>query len=157
MTIGVSTPRIDGIEKVTGAAKFTGDIAIPGLLEARVLRSPLPHAAIEAIDIRKAEALAGVVAVLTRDDLKDIDPFYGNCLRDRAIVAMDRVRFVGEPVAVVAAEDALIAEEALGADRCSLQRAALRGGHRRARAEGAPLLHRKCGGSGRVSRRRRRG
>ena len=112
MSVGVSTPRVDGVEKVMGAAKFTGDIAFPGLLEARVLRSPLPHAEIEAIDSSKAEALAGVVAVLTRDDLKDIDPFYGNCLRDRAIVAMDRVRFVGEPVAVVAAEDALIAEEA---------------------------------------------
>ena len=54
-----------------------------------------------------------MVAILTRDDLKDINPFYGNCLRDRPLVALDKVRFVGEPVAVVAAEDLLIAEEAL--------------------------------------------
>jgi CO/xanthine dehydrogenase Mo-binding subunit len=113
MTIGVSIPRIDGVEKVTGAAKFTGDLAIAGLLEARVLRSPVPHAEIEAIDAREAEAVTGVIAVLTRDDLHDLDPYYGNCLRDRAIVATDRVRFVGEPVAVVAAENALIADEAL--------------------------------------------
>src|SRR6476620_4298450 len=113
MSIGISVPRVDGIEKVTGAAKFTGDLAIPGMLEAKVLRSPLPHALIESTDIIKAAALPGVIAILTRDDLKDIDPYYGNCLRDRAVVATDRVRFVGEPVAVVAAENALIAEEAL--------------------------------------------
>src|SRR3990172_4948939 len=110
MTVGSSAPRVDGIEKVTGAAKFTGDLAMPGMLQAKVLRSPLPHARIESIDASKAEAYAGVVAVLTRDDLEDIDPFYGNCLRDRAVVATDRVRFVGEPVAVVAAENTLTAE-----------------------------------------------
>jgi CO/xanthine dehydrogenase Mo-binding subunit len=113
MMIGSKIPRVDGVEKVTGEAKFTADLRFPGMLEAKVLRSPLPHAAIESIDARRAEALPGVVAVLTRDDLKDINPFYGNCFRDRAIVAIDRVRFVGEPVAMIAAEDGLIAEEAL--------------------------------------------
>jgi len=90
--IGASPNRIDGIEKVTGEAKFTGDISMPDLLEAKILRSPLPHALIESIDVSKAEALPGVVAVLTREDLDDIDPYYGNCLRDRAVVAIDRVR-----------------------------------------------------------------
>jgi CO/xanthine dehydrogenase Mo-binding subunit len=113
MMIGSKIPRVDGVEKVTGEAKFTADLRFPGMLEAKVLRSPLPHAAIESIDARRAEALPGVVAVLTRDDLRDINPFYGNCFRDRAIVAIDRVRFVGEPVATIAAEDGLIAEEAL--------------------------------------------
>ena len=113
MSVGVSAPRVDGFEKVTGAAKFTADIALPHMLEARVLRSPVPHAEIQSIDSRRAEALSGVAAILTRADLGDIDPYYGNCLRDRAIVAIDRVRFVGEPVAVVAAESASIAEEAL--------------------------------------------
>ena len=68
--------------------------------------------------------------MLTRDDLKDIDPYYGNCLRDRAIVAMDRVRFVGEPVAVVAAEDALIAEEALALIDVQYKELPCVGGHR---------------------------
>jgi len=113
MIIGSKIPRVDGLEKVTGEAKFTADLRFPGMLEAKVLRSPLPHAAIESIDARKAEALPGVVAVLTRDDLGDINPFYGNCFRDRPIVAIDRVRFVGEPVAVIAADDGMIAEEAL--------------------------------------------
>src|SRR5690349_8294585 len=113
MAVGRHAPRIDGIEKVTGAARFTADLTFPGLLEAKVLRSPLPHAKIEFIDTRGAEALPGVIAVLTRDDLNDINPLYGNCLRDRPVVAIDRVRYVGEPVAVIAAESAGIAEEAL--------------------------------------------
>src|SRR5918995_4087369 len=105
--------RVDGFDKVTGEAKYTGDLNLPGLLEAKVLRSPFPHARIESINTEKAAARSGVVAILTRDDVKDINPFYGNCLRDRPLVALDTVRFVGEPVAVVAAEDPLIAEEAL--------------------------------------------
>jgi len=141
MAIGVSAARVDGVEKVTGAAKFTGDFSFPELLEARVLRSPLPHAAIEAIDTSKAAALPGVIAVLSRDDLKDIDPYYGNCLRDRAIVATDRVRFVGEPVAVAAAEDALIAEEALALIDVRYKELACVPDIDAARAEGSPIVH----------------
>ena len=112
-TVGHPSGRLDGVDKVTGQAKYTGDISLPGLLEGKVLRSPFPHAAIESIDARKAEALPGVVAVLTRDDLGDINPYYGHCLRDRPLIAIDRVRYVGEPVAVVAAENTAIANEAL--------------------------------------------
>ena len=113
MVVGSKAFRVDGFDKVTGEAKYTGDLNLPGLLEAKVLRSPFPHARIESISTEKAAARSGVVAILTRDDVKDINPFYGNCLRDRPLVALDKVRFVGEPVAVVAAEDPLIAEEAL--------------------------------------------
>ncbi|MGE5306317.1 MAG: xanthine dehydrogenase family protein molybdopterin-binding subunit [Alphaproteobacteria bacterium] len=113
MIVGTNAARVDGVEKVTGRAKFTGDLNLPELLEAKVLRSPLPHAIIESLDASKAEKLPGVVAILTRADVEDIDPFYGNCLRDRPLVALDKVRFVGEPVAVAAAENALVAEEAL--------------------------------------------
>ena len=148
MSVGVSTPRIDGLEKVTGAAKFTGDISLPDLLEARVLRSPFPHAEIDSIDTSKAAALAGVVAVLTRDDLSDIDPYYGNCLRDRAIVAIDRVRFVGEPVTVIAAENALIAEEALGLIDVRYKELPCVPDIDVAHAEGAPLLHENLAGAG---------
>jgi CO/xanthine dehydrogenase Mo-binding subunit len=123
MIIGSKIPRVDGLEKVTGEAKFTADLRFPGMLEAKVLRSPLPHAAIESIDARKAEALPGVVAVLTRDDLGDINPFYGNCFRDRPIVAIDRVRFVGEPVTVIAADDGMIAEGSACSRGCPLSRA----------------------------------
>ena len=141
MTVGVSAPRVDGIEKVTGEAKFTGDLNWPGMLEAKVLRSPFPHAIIETIDISKAEASPGVTAILTRDDLTDIDPYYGNCLRDRAVVATERVRFVGEPVAVVAAENALAAEEALSLIEVGYRELPCVPDMDAALAEGAPRLH----------------
>jgi CO/xanthine dehydrogenase Mo-binding subunit len=141
MAVGVSARRVDGVDKVTGSAKFTGDLAMPELLEAKVLRSPLPHAEIEAIDASKAASLPGVVAILTRDDLADIDPYYGNCLRDRAVVAIDRVRFVGEPVGMVAAEDALTAEEALCLIDVRYRELPCVPDMDAALAEGAPRLH----------------
>jgi len=148
MSIGISVPRVDGIEKVTGAAKFTGDLAIPGMLEAKVLRSPVPHAVIESIDISKAQSRPGVVAILTRDDLTDIDPYYGNCLRDRAVVATDKVRFAGEPVAVAAAEDGLQAEEALSLIDVQYRELPCVADIDAALAEGAPLLHEQQSGAG---------
>ena len=148
MTIGISVPRVDGVEKVTGAAKFTGDLAIAGMLEAKVLRSSLPHAVIESIDITKALSVPGVVAILTRDDLTDIDPYYGNCLRDRAVVAIDKVRFVGEPIAVVAAESGLDAEEALSLIDVRYRELLCVPDIDAALAEGAPLLHEQQSGVG---------
>ena len=148
MTIGISVPRVDGVEKVTGAAKFTGDLAIAGMLEAKVLRSSLPHAVIESIDITKALSVPGVVAILTRDDLTDIDPYYGNCLRDRAVVAIDKVRFVGEPIAVVAAESGLEAEQALSLIDVRYRELPCVPDIDAALAEGAPLLHEQQSGVG---------
>jgi len=148
MTIGISVPRVDGVEKVTGAAKFTGDLAIAGMLEAKVLRSSLPHAVIESIDITKALSVPGVVAILTRDDLTDIDPYYGNCLRDRAVVAINKVRFVGEPIAVVAAESGLDAEEALSLIDVRYRELLCVPDIDAALAEGAPLLHEQQSGVG---------
>jgi CO/xanthine dehydrogenase Mo-binding subunit len=148
MTIGISVPRVDGVEKVTGAAKFTGDLAIAGMLEAKVLRSPLPHAVIESIDITEARSIPGVVAILTRDDLTDIDPYYGNCLRDRTVVATDKVRFVGEPVAVVAAESGLEAEQALSLINVRYRELPCVPDIDAALAEGAPLLHEQQSGAG---------
>jgi len=148
MTIGISVPRVDGVEKVTGAAKFTGDLAIAGMLEAKVLRSPLPHAVIESLDIGKALSLPGVVAILTRHDLTDIDPYYGNCLRDRAVVATDKVRFVGEPVAVVAAESGLEAEQASALIDVRYRELPCVPDIDAALAEGAPLVHEQRSGAG---------
>jgi len=148
MTIGISVPRVDGVEKVTCAAKFTGDLAIAGMLEAKVLRSSLPHAVIESIDITKALSVPGVVAILTRDDLTDIDPYYGNCLRDRAVVAIDKVRFVGEPIAVVAAESGLEAEQALSLIDVRYRELPCVPDIDAALAQGAPLLHEQQSGAG---------
>ncbi|MFQ6026356.1 MAG: xanthine dehydrogenase family protein molybdopterin-binding subunit [Dehalococcoidia bacterium] len=103
----------DTASKVTGQAQYTADLAIPGMLRASVLRSPYPHARILSIETTKAEAVPGVYAVLTRDDLQGISPFYGLAYKDQPILAMDKARYVGEPVAAVAAIDEATALEAL--------------------------------------------
>ncbi len=99
--VGRSTPRIDGADKVTGAARFVDDLAFgPDLLHAEVVASPHAHARILAIDAHRAEQVPGVVRVLTGKDL----PFsFGLYMKDRHVFARDRVRFVGEQVAAVIA------------------------------------------------------
>ncbi|MSQ54754.1 MAG: xanthine dehydrogenase family protein molybdopterin-binding subunit [Betaproteobacteria bacterium] len=107
--------RSDYLEKVTGEATFASDVVVPGMLQGRVLRSTLPHAKIRSIDISAAQAMPGVVAVLTGKDLEGMNAHWGLYLRDRPVIAIDRVRYVGEPVAAVAAVDEFTAEEALDA------------------------------------------
>ncbi len=147
-SVGLSVNRIDGVEKVTGQAKFTGDIALPETLEAKVLRSTYPHALIKSIDARKAEALAGVIAVLTFKDVKDINPYYGHCLRDRPLIAIDRVRYVGEPVAVIAAEDSETANEALTLINVQYEELPVLATSEEALAPDAPVLHESISGVG---------
>ena len=109
--IGESVPRIDAREKVTGAAQFADDLQFgPGLLYARIKRSPHPHALIKKIDVSKALALPGVKAVATGADTPG---FIGLYLQDRHIFCTDRVRYVGDPVAGVAAISEEIAEQAV--------------------------------------------
>jgi CO/xanthine dehydrogenase Mo-binding subunit len=110
--VGQPIARIDGIDKVTGAARYTADVALPGLCWGKTLRSPLPHARIVRIDTSRARALPGVLAVLTARDLPDL--LVGRRMFDMPVLARDRVRFIGEKVAVVAAVDPDVAEEALG-------------------------------------------
>ena len=111
--IGKSVPRIDALEKVTGSAMYCADLKIPGVIYAKILRSPHPHARIVSIDTSRAEAMDGVRAVATGKD-KDIPAErVGLSVRDRPILAQEVVRFVGEPVAAVAADTIEIAEEAL--------------------------------------------
>ena len=108
--------RPDGWEERTsGTAVYTTDVTLPGMLEARILRSPHPHADIRSIDTAQAEAHSGVVAVLTADDLPDRTYLHlGDPFRDRFALASDRVRFVGEEVAAVAAHTRADADAALG-------------------------------------------
>ena len=109
--IGESKTRLDAHEKVTGAAVFADDMQFGnGLLHARILRSPYPHARIVSIDISQAKHLPGVKAVVTGEDFPG---FLGLYLLDRHIFCRDRVRYVGDPVAGVAAIDESIAEKAL--------------------------------------------
>src|SRR5712692_10246637 len=110
--VGQPIGRLDGIEKVSGAARYSADVTLPGLVWGKALRSPLPHARILKIDTSKVRALPGVLAVLTAQDLPDI--LVGRRMFDMPVLARDRVRFIGEKVAVVAAIDPDVAEEALG-------------------------------------------
>ena len=110
-TIGQPTPRVEGQAKVTGATPYTADVALPGTLWGRALRSPLPHARIVRIDTSRAQQVPGVHVVLTGADVRGIR--YGRRLFDVPVLAEDRVRFAGERVAAVAAADRDAAEEAL--------------------------------------------
>ncbi|MHC5037132.1 MAG: xanthine dehydrogenase family protein molybdopterin-binding subunit [Planctomycetota bacterium] len=116
MHLGKPIRRVDGVEKVTGAAKYTVDIQLPGMLHGKILRSPHPHAKILNIDTAKARALPGVGAVITAADT--LKKPYGNWRRyphllDEYPLAWDRVRFIGDEIAAVAAVDEETAEEAL--------------------------------------------
>ena len=109
--VGKGTPSVDALEKVTGAARYGADIKMAGLLQGRILRSPHPHARILNVDTAAAERLPGVRAVITAADTPRV--LYGTILPDQYVLAMDKVRYIGDEVAAVAAVDAETAEEAL--------------------------------------------
>ena len=109
--VGLSIPRPDGPEKVTGHVQYVADMAPRGLLHAKLLRSPHAHARIVRIDATKARALPGVRAVLTAADIPQLK--HKPPTRAHAVLAIDRVVFAGQPVAAVAADEPAIAEEAL--------------------------------------------
>ena len=102
--------RADAVQKVTGRAVYGPDLKVPGMLYGKVLRSPLPHARILNVDTSKAESLPGVKAVVTG---KDLIVRYGVIIQDQPCYCFDKVRYIGDPVAGVAAVDLDTAEEAL--------------------------------------------
>jgi CO/xanthine dehydrogenase Mo-binding subunit len=119
--VGTRPVRPDGIDKVTGRAKFGADVAMQGQLVGRVLRSPHPHARIKSIDASAALKLTGVKAVVTRDDFKDQPSEFipaGEMMinyRDvvRSVMAREKALYEGHPVAAVAATSAAVAKQAL--------------------------------------------
>jgi putative selenate reductase molybdopterin-binding subunit len=124
-TVGHPTPKIDAVERVTGKAAYTADVKLPGMLYARVLRSPHPHARIRSIDLSKARAIPGVKAILTHETTQVVWGAGGiaggqqysdevkKITKQRRYIFNNPVRFVGDPVAAVAAVNRHIAEEAL--------------------------------------------
>lgn len=110
--IGHSVPPQEVREKVTGQAKYTDDYVFPGMLFGRTLRSPYPHAKILRIDTSRAKALSGVYAVLTYEDVPG-ENLHGLVYRDWPVLCHDVVRYVGDAVAIVAAESEDIAAKAL--------------------------------------------
>src|SRR5262245_38044079 len=95
--IGKRTPLIEGKSKVTGKVRYVSDLQLPGMLHARLVTSPHAHARILKIDTSAAQALAGVAAVLTAQDLPHFEPIN----RQRLLLARERVIFAGQPVALV--------------------------------------------------------
>jgi 4-hydroxybenzoyl-CoA reductase alpha subunit len=111
--IGKRIPKIDSIYMATGEAKYLDDIKLPGMLYGKVLRSPHPHAKILHIDISKATKLTGVKAVITADDTTKVKFCHLPITPNKMVLNDDRVRFIGDEVAAVAAVDEITAEEAL--------------------------------------------
>ena len=112
--IGHSIPRLESNDKVTGRAEYIHTLRLPGMLHAKVFRSDIPHDHIKFIDTADAAAMPGVYGVYTGEDIKRVipEPYYGPAFHDQPILALEKVRYVGEPVAVVLAEDPHEAEAA---------------------------------------------
>ena len=110
--VGRSVPKIDSSEKAAGVTKYVGDMQMVGMLHARILWAGSPHAIIRGIDTAKAKSMPGVRAVLTSADLPGVNR-YGLAVQDQRVLADDKVRTAADPVALVAAETAEEAEEAL--------------------------------------------
>jgi len=112
--IGKSLPRLDGVEMATGRAKYTDDIILPGMLYGKILRSEYAHARILNIDTSKAEKLPGVKGIITGKNTPMVKySGLGNLIMDECPLAVDKVRYIGDEIAAVAAIDEDIAEEAL--------------------------------------------
>jgi CO/xanthine dehydrogenase Mo-binding subunit len=109
--VGHNIPRLDTLSQVTGELKYAGDLSFPGMLHARILRSRHPHARIIHIDTREAEAVPGVLATVTGKDF--LRNAFGPSFPDQPVLAVDKVRHMGDGVAAVAAVDPQIAVEAL--------------------------------------------
>jgi CO/xanthine dehydrogenase Mo-binding subunit len=112
--VGRSVPRLESWLKVTGRAEYVHNLRLPGMLYGKIFRSNVAHGRIKRIDVSAAQAVAGVYRVITSKEIQELvpQPYYGPAFHDQPILAIDKVRYVGEPVAVVLAADPHIAEEA---------------------------------------------
>jgi CO/xanthine dehydrogenase Mo-binding subunit/aerobic-type carbon monoxide dehydrogenase small subunit (CoxS/CutS family) len=138
--IGANVRRIDAPSKVSGALKYAGDMTMPGMLHVQVLRSPHAHARIVSIDTSEAEAMPGVEGIVTAKDVPGENAF-GVFVHDQPILTGDRVRYVGDHIAAVAAEDVLTARRAL--DKIKVEYEPLPGvfDPEEAMRPGAPVVH----------------
>ena len=136
-----SLPRRDGRVKVTGKAQYVADLRLIGMAYAKVLRSPYAHAKILSIDKSRAESHPGVYCVVTGYDLQGINPYYGHAVKDHPLLAIEKVRYAGEPVAAVVAVDERTAFEALEFIDVKYEELKAVFTPQEALAKDAPLLH----------------
>ncbi len=140
--VGQSLLPSDSLEKVTGATAYTVYQGWPGMVYGKVLRSSVPHGRIARLDVSRAEQLPGVSGVLTGSDLvRWKNPHFGAVIRDQPIVAIDKVHFLGDPVAAVAAETPEIALEATSLIEVEYQELPAVFDAREAMREEAPAVH----------------
>jgi CO/xanthine dehydrogenase Mo-binding subunit len=140
--VGKPVKRVDAYSKVTGKAVYAGDIQLPGILHAKVLRSHYPHAYLEEIDISKAKLVPGVHCVLTAKDIKGTNR-YGIAIQDQQVLAETKVRFMGDAIAAVAAETEEQAEEAVKNIKVVYQQLPVISTVEEALADGAELIYEK--------------
>lgn len=137
--IGAPVGRTDGPDKTTGRGKYALDVVLPGTLWLKILRSPYPHARVKHIDTKRALAHPGIHAVLTPDEVGGLRS--GKALQDEPLLAFDAVRYIGDKVAVVAADDEDTAEEALALIDVEYEELPAAVTFEQALADGAPILH----------------
>jgi CO/xanthine dehydrogenase Mo-binding subunit len=137
--VGKAVPRLEGEEKVTGKTRYAADVEIRDALWAKLLRSSLPHARILKIDTTKAMQIPGVRAVISGADIPPV--LTGLRMKDMPVLARERVRYVGEPIAAVAAHSTEIAEEAIGAIEVQYEELLYVTDPLEAIRPGAPVLH----------------
>jgi CO/xanthine dehydrogenase Mo-binding subunit len=143
VSLGERVHRKDAFLKVTGSARFTADLAFPGMLVARIVRSPHAHARIASIDCSRASRVRGVRAVVTGEQAPWL---YNLALRDQPFLATGRVRYAGEPVVAIAAEDEDSAAEAAALVQVDYEPLPAVLDAREAMGEDAPVLHPDLGG-----------
>jgi len=142
LVVGKSIPRVDAVEKVIGKAIYGTDVKFAGMLYGKVLRSPIPHGRILHVDTSRALRLPGVKAVVTG---KDLMATYGTTIQDQPFYCYDKVRYIGDPVAGVAAVDEETAEEAVGLIRADYEELPAIFDPLEAMAPDAPLIHEDLG------------
>ncbi len=138
--VGRSLPRPDAQAKVTGAARYAADLAFEGMLHAKVLRSRYPHARLLSVNTRQAAAVPGVVAVLTARDVPGVNR-HGLERPDWPVLCDDRVRYIGDAIAVVVAETEAVAAQALELIEVSYEPLEVVDSPERALEPDVPLLH----------------
>jgi aerobic-type carbon monoxide dehydrogenase small subunit (CoxS/CutS family) len=141
--VGTSMPRVDAADKVTGRSKYTADIYLPNMIHGKLLGSPIAHGLVKKIDVAKAKALPGVLAILTGADVTDTKHGVSPARYDEDVLAKDKVRHVGDPVAAVAAIDEKTAEQALALIEVEFEELPVLLDPMDAVADGAPLIHEK--------------
>lgn len=138
--IGANVRRLDAPSKVSGKLKYAGDMLMPGMLHVAVLRSPHAHARIVSLDTSEAETMEGVEGIVTAKDVPGVDGF-GVFVHDQPVMARDKVRYVGEQVAAVAAETELLARQAVAKIKVVYEQLAPVFDPDEAMQAGSPVVH----------------